>query len=92
MNDFFAASADLEKYPFDISKAYQKLYMRPLNEVRLEGYIALNMTVTENEDQEAIQKTTGSGNDEEVNRGINPLPNLDFKFVSLICFLFFYLV
>ena len=27
-----------------------------------------NMTVTENEDQEAIQRTTGSGNDDEVNR------------------------
>lgn len=45
---FNIVSKYLEKYPFDISKAYQKLYMRPLNEVRLEGYIALNMTVTEN--------------------------------------------
>lgn len=38
----------LKKYPFDISGVYQKLYLRPLNEVRLEGYISLNMKVTEN--------------------------------------------
>lgn len=45
---FKIVSTYLEKYPFDITKAYQKLYIRPLNEVRLEGYISLNMTVTEN--------------------------------------------
>lgn len=38
----------LEKYPFDLSSVYQKLYLRPLNEVRLEGYISLNMHITEN--------------------------------------------
>ena len=38
----------LEKYPFDLSKAYEKLYFRPFNEVRLEGYISLNMVCTEN--------------------------------------------
>jgi len=47
-NTFKTVSEYLEKYPFDITKSYQKLYMRPLNEVRLEGYISLNMTVTEN--------------------------------------------
>ncbi len=47
-NTFKIVSTYLEKYPFDISKAYQKLYMRPLNEIRLEGYISLNMHVTEN--------------------------------------------
>ena len=45
---FSVVSRCLEKYPFDLSSVYQKLYMRPLNEVRLEGYIALNMEVTEN--------------------------------------------
>ena len=45
---FNIVSKYLEKYPFDISNAYQKLYLRPLNEVRLEGYISLNMKVTEN--------------------------------------------
>jgi phosphoesterase RecJ-like protein len=45
---FQLVSIYLEKYPFDITKAYEKLYFRPLNEVRLEGYIALNMVVTEN--------------------------------------------
>ena len=39
---------ELEKYNFELSQVYKKLYLRPLNEVRLEGYIALNMTVTEN--------------------------------------------
>ncbi len=46
-NTFNIVSKYLEKYPFDITKAYQKLYTRPLSEVRLEGYISLNMTVTE---------------------------------------------
>ena len=45
---FEIVSYYLEKYPFDISKAYEKLYLRPLNEVRLEGYISLNMKVTPN--------------------------------------------
>ena len=45
---FSLISYYLDKYPFDLSKCYQKLYLRPLNEVRLEGYISLNMTVTEN--------------------------------------------
>jgi phosphoesterase RecJ-like protein len=45
---FKIVSTYLEKYPFDLSNAYQKLYLRPLNEVRLEGYISLNMQVTPN--------------------------------------------
>lgn len=45
---FRLVSIYLEKYPFDLTRAYEKLYYRPLNEVRLEGYIALNMVVTEN--------------------------------------------
>ena len=44
---FSLVSYYLDRYPFDLSVCYQKLYMRPLNEVRLEGYIALHMTVTE---------------------------------------------
>ena len=47
-NTFMSVSKLLEKYPIDISKAYEKLYLRPLNEVRLEGYISLNMNVTQN--------------------------------------------
>ena len=38
----------VNKYDLDINSLYQKIYLRPLNEVRLEGYIGLNMTVTEN--------------------------------------------
>ncbi len=38
----------IDKYKLDLSSMYEKLYLRPLNEVRLEGYIASNMVVTEN--------------------------------------------
>lgn len=44
---FSLISYYLDKYPFNLSDCYQKLYLRPLNEVRLEGYISLNMVVTE---------------------------------------------
>ena len=45
---FSLVSTYLRDYPFDLSDTYNKLYLRPLCEVRLEGYIELNMTVTEN--------------------------------------------
>ena len=45
---FSLVSKYLKDYPFDLSKAYEKLYIRPINEVRLEGYISSNMIVTEN--------------------------------------------
>lgn len=45
---FGLVSRLLNEYSFSLSDAYQKLYLRPINEVRLEGYIALNMNVTEN--------------------------------------------
>lgn len=45
---FELASIYLEKYKFDIKELYQNMYLRPLNEVRLEGYIAENMIVTDN--------------------------------------------
>lgn len=38
----------LKDYNFDLDTVYQKLYMRPLNEVRFEGYIGQNLIVTEN--------------------------------------------
>ncbi len=48
-SDTFAlVSTYLKNYPFDLGKAYEKIYFRPLNEVRLEGYIAEHMVVTEN--------------------------------------------
>lgn len=37
----------LEEYPFDMYKAYQDMYARPLSEVRLEGYMGHNLEVTE---------------------------------------------
>lgn len=45
---FELVSKYLKDYKFDLASLYQKLYLRPLNEVRLEGYISLNMNVTEN--------------------------------------------
>ena len=45
---FGLVSIFLDRYNFEISEVYRKLYMRPMNEVRLEGYIALNMNVTKN--------------------------------------------
>ena len=45
---FLSVSNLFQKYSIDLKSTYEKLYLRPLNEVRLEGYIALNMKVTEN--------------------------------------------
>lgn len=45
---FAVVAKYLEMYKFDLVAIYQKLYARPLSEVRLEGYIALNMVVTKN--------------------------------------------
>ena len=45
---FGLVSIFLDKYNFELSEVYKKLYLRPINEVRLEGYIALNMVVTDN--------------------------------------------
>ena len=45
---FGIISKYLEAYKFDLSDVYKKLYLRPINEVRLEGYISLNMNVTAN--------------------------------------------
>ncbi|MDO5393911.1 MAG: bifunctional oligoribonuclease/PAP phosphatase NrnA [Mycoplasmatota bacterium] len=45
---FGLVSIFLDKYNFELSEVYRKLYLRPMNEVRLEGYIALNMIVTDN--------------------------------------------
>ena len=45
---FTLVSKYLDLFPFSINEIYQKLYLRPLSEVRFEGYIAQNMIVTEN--------------------------------------------
>ena len=37
----------VKDYKLDMNHLYQNLYMRPLNEIRLEGYIALNLNVTD---------------------------------------------
>ena len=44
---FSLVSIFLKRYPFLLSDVYNKMYLRPLNEVRLEGYIAEHMNVTE---------------------------------------------
>ena len=38
----------LKDYEFDLGEIYNRLYLRPLSEVRLQGYISLNMVVTPN--------------------------------------------
>lgn len=45
---FLSVSKLLDHYSIDLSRVYEKLYLRPLNEIRLEGYISLNMNVTQN--------------------------------------------
>lgn len=38
----------IKDYDLDITDLYHNLYMRPLSEIRLQGYISQNMKVTEN--------------------------------------------
>lgn len=38
----------VNKYKFDMEQALRNLYARPIAEARLEGYIAQNLTITEN--------------------------------------------
>ena len=37
----------VSKYQLNINKLYEPLYLRPIEEIRLEGYIASNMQITE---------------------------------------------
>ncbi len=45
---FALVSKFVGDYALDLGSMYQRLYLRPLSEVRLEGYISSNMVVTEN--------------------------------------------
>jgi len=45
---FLNVAKMISDYNLEIDKLYEPLYLRPLNEVRLEGYIGLNLTITEN--------------------------------------------
>ena len=38
----------IAKYNLDLMELYNKLYERPLNEVKFQSYITLNMSITEN--------------------------------------------
>ncbi len=42
------ASYLVKNYNIDLRESYKHLYDRPLNEFRFQGYLAINMTVTEN--------------------------------------------
>ncbi len=44
---FSLVSHYLKHYPFVLSDLYKQMYLRPLKEVRLEGYISLNLDVSE---------------------------------------------
>ena len=45
---FLIASELLDLYKIDLKTIYNNLYERPFNEVKFQGFIALNMTITEN--------------------------------------------
>ena len=45
---FEIVSCLIEKTNLDFTKLYTKLYERPLNEIRFQGYLAEHLTVTEN--------------------------------------------
>lgn len=47
-NTFKAVADLLEKYDLNLPELYSNIFMRPLSEIRLQGYIAENMTVTSN--------------------------------------------
>ncbi len=44
---FFLVGELIKKYDLDITKLYEPLYLRPFNEVCLEGYVAGNLTITD---------------------------------------------
>ena len=45
---FRLVSEYMDKYNLDLEKLYPKIYNRPMTEIRLQGYISLNMKVTDN--------------------------------------------
>ena len=45
---FKSVSDILKDYELDLGSIYNKLYLRPMSEVRLQGYISLNMKITDN--------------------------------------------
>ncbi len=47
-NTFKLVSEYMEKYHIDLEELYPKIYNRPMNEIRLQGFISLNMKVTDN--------------------------------------------
>lgn len=47
-NTFKLVTMLIEEYKLDIKKLYDNLYVRPINEVKFQSYITLNMVVTEN--------------------------------------------
>ena len=45
---FYIVGKLIEKSKIDFTKLYNKLYERPLNEIRFQGFLAMNMVVTDN--------------------------------------------
>lgn len=45
---FLNVAKMIKDYELEIDKLYEPLYLRPLNEIRLEGFIGLNLSLTEN--------------------------------------------
>lgn len=44
---FLSVAKMIEEYHLEIDKLYEPLYLRPFNEVKLEGYIGLNLEITD---------------------------------------------
>ena len=47
-NTFKVVTRLIEEYNLDIGSLYKELYTRPINEVKFQSYITLNMVITEN--------------------------------------------
>ena len=45
---FKLVSIYLDMYKFDLKELYQRMYLRPFNEVKFQGYISENMVLTDN--------------------------------------------
>ena len=45
---FYNVATLIDKYKIEVNKLYENLYLRPIHEVKFEGYIGLNLIYTQN--------------------------------------------
>ena len=78
-NSFQVCADILKEYKFDVKELYNRLYERPLNELKLQAFITLNMTVTEN--NFAYMKLSNAiikGNDFDITNTSNMVNNFNY--------------